>query len=141
MKTALILSLFVVFSFAGFAHIKGPYEAPDAQGPLIELSLPITKGAQLAIGEILVHLSCDLKKFFLMSGIEIPKGGKCRLEKERKSIELSLDRPNMEVALMLIGDLMLRCEDKTFLKAQILERYAFEGDIEESWLGVWAEKD
>ena len=137
MKPAIIFCLVLFVAQVGVAHTEGNYVPPDPKGPLEEHSLPLTNNAQMAIGNILAHLKCEVDEYFLMSGIDIPKGGSCEYHKKEGRIELKMDRPHLEMALMLIGDLMLHCADDQVTKTQILERYAFAGHPSKSWSRVW----
>jgi hypothetical protein len=116
---------------------QASYVHPEPIGPLEDHRLPLNDRGQVAIQQILAHLDCEIDEYFLMSGIDIPKGGSCVYNKEEGRIELKLDRPHLQIALMLIGDLMLHCSDDKFTKDQILERYAFAGHPMKSWLSVW----
>jgi len=137
MKTSIFACLLLFLADFGIAHIEGKYVPPDPQGPLEEHSLPLTTQAQEAIQDIISHLDCEIDEYFLMAGIDIPKGGSCEYNKKEGRIELKLDRPHFEIALMLVGDLLLFCADDKVTKIQILERYAFAGHPLKSWSRVW----
>ena len=137
MKTTIFACLLLLLADFGIAHIEGTYVPPEPQGPLEAHSLPLTNQAQAAIQDIIGHLDCEIDEYFLMVGIGIPKGGSCVYNKKKGRIEFKLDRPHSEIALMLVGDLLLFCADEKVTKTQILERYAFAGHPLKSWSRVW----
>lgn len=81
----------------------------------------------------MLHLNCEFDEYCRMSGIIIHKGGSCNFNEKEGRIELSLDRGQTHLALMLLGDLMLFCENEKVTKIEILERYAFAGHPMKSW--------
>lgn len=117
--------------------MEAKYVPPDPLGPLEEHDLPLTDEAQKALQDIIAHVDCEIDEYFLMLGINIPKGGSCVFNKEKGRIELKLDRPNTQIALMLVGGLMLFCADEKTTNNQILKRYAFSGHPAKSWVRVW----
>jgi len=116
-------------------------ERADPEGLLEALTIPITERPQKALRLIVEHLDCTLEEYFEMAGVNVPKGGSCKFAKDGKSVHLVLERLPTEIAIMLIGDVMLFCNRPNWVpaatKKEILDRYAWAGKKSASWTSCW----